>query len=228
MWLLESPLHCECIWTYRTSFFSVHNLSVFSFLPPSTTLRRYQRNTLATTASEIGTVYCSIVSFANARNTEDTQEIIQSLIAIRMKLKRSVVLRTNIIYEVRNLNLSTAQLSLTSGLRFYLVLTARKVARGEISQDIRNSTVRNFLLGCRHLLTFSADRLLTCYRTLCRWSSTSNPRGRARSSEGHASLTPTFRATSSLSLVGSSSRARPSSEAVHFSDVSADTSRRDF
>lgn len=72
---------------------------VFSFLPPSTTLRRYQRNTLATTASEIGTVYCSIVSFANARNTEDTQEIIQSLIAIRMKLKRSVVLRTNIIYE---------------------------------------------------------------------------------------------------------------------------------
>ncbi|KAI0060820.1 hypothetical protein BV25DRAFT_1871013 [Artomyces pyxidatus] len=72
---------------------------VFSFLPPSTTLRGYMRNSLATTVSEIGTVYCSILSYANARYTEDAQEVMTSLIAIRLKLKRSIVLRTNIIYE---------------------------------------------------------------------------------------------------------------------------------
>jgi hypothetical protein len=31
---------------------------------------------------------------------EDPQNIIQSLIAIRLKLKRSIVLRANVIYEV--------------------------------------------------------------------------------------------------------------------------------
>ncbi|KAH9947336.1 hypothetical protein B0H21DRAFT_338716 [Amylocystis lapponica] len=74
---------------------------LFSFLPPSTTLRRYQRTMLSTTAMELGTVYCSIVSFANTRRNEelDRGQIIQSLLAIRMKLKRSLVLKTNIIYE---------------------------------------------------------------------------------------------------------------------------------
>ncbi|OCH87285.1 hypothetical protein OBBRIDRAFT_814199 [Obba rivulosa] len=74
---------------------------IFSFLPPSTTLRQYQRKTLATTAAELGTLYCSIVSFANTRGYHevDKGEIIQSLVAIRMKLKRSLVLKTNVIYE---------------------------------------------------------------------------------------------------------------------------------
>jgi hypothetical protein len=31
---------------------------------------------------------------------EDSQNVIQSLIAIRLKLKRSIVLRANVIYEV--------------------------------------------------------------------------------------------------------------------------------
>ncbi|KAF9813949.1 hypothetical protein IEO21_05385 [Rhodonia placenta] len=74
---------------------------IFSFLPPSTTLRRYQRAMLSTTSAELGAVYCSIVSFANTRGRHevDRGEIIQTLVAIRMKLKRSVVLKTNIIYE---------------------------------------------------------------------------------------------------------------------------------
>ncbi|KAI0271253.1 hypothetical protein BC834DRAFT_432593 [Gloeopeniophorella convolvens] len=72
---------------------------IFSFLPPSTTLRRYQRHTFATAVTEIGSVYCSIVSYASAPDTEDPQHVIQSLIAIRLKLRRSIVLRTNIIYE---------------------------------------------------------------------------------------------------------------------------------
>lgn len=78
------------------------HVSIFSFLPPSTTLRRYQRAMLSTTSAELGAVYCSIVSFANTRGRHevDRGEIIQTLVAIRMKLKRSVVLKTNIIYEV--------------------------------------------------------------------------------------------------------------------------------
>lgn len=57
---------------------------------------------MSTTVAELGGVYCSIVSFASTRGREelDKGEIIQSIIAIRMKLKRSLVLRANIIYEV--------------------------------------------------------------------------------------------------------------------------------
>lgn len=76
--------------------------SLASFLPPSTTLRAYQRRMMSTTVAEIGSVYCSIVSFANTQGTYDMDRsaIVQSLIAIRLKLKRSLVLRTNIVYEV--------------------------------------------------------------------------------------------------------------------------------
>ncbi|CDO69808.1 hypothetical protein BN946_scf184803.g6 [Trametes cinnabarina] len=74
---------------------------LFSFLPPSTTLRKYQRKTMSTTVSELGAVYCSIVSFANTREHQEVArgEIVQSLVAIRLKLKRSLVLKTNIVYE---------------------------------------------------------------------------------------------------------------------------------
>ncbi|GBE78787.1 hypothetical protein SCP_0116800 [Sparassis crispa] len=74
---------------------------IFSFLPPSTTLRRYQRTMLSTTVAELGSVYCSIVSFANThgRHSVDKGEINQSLMATRIKLKRSLVLKANIIYE---------------------------------------------------------------------------------------------------------------------------------
>ncbi|KAG6918461.1 hypothetical protein DXG01_014088 [Tephrocybe rancida] len=62
---------------------------VMSFLPPATTIRRYQRNVLSTTSGEIGAIYCAIVSFANIRNEEAIDEINQSLSAIRSKLIRS-------------------------------------------------------------------------------------------------------------------------------------------
>ncbi|KZV73701.1 hypothetical protein PENSPDRAFT_602548 [Peniophora sp. CONT] len=73
---------------------------IFSLLPPSATLRAYQRRTYATTISEIGGAYCAIVSFANSRGShENTREIMQRLVAIRLKLKRSMFLKTNIVYE---------------------------------------------------------------------------------------------------------------------------------
>lgn len=82
-------------------------ISIFSFLPPSTTLRKYQRTMMSTTVAELGAVYCSIVSFANTREHQEVTrgEIVQSLVAIRLKLKRSLVLKTNIVYEVRRLPL---------------------------------------------------------------------------------------------------------------------------
>lgn len=74
--------------------------SIFSYFPPSTTIRAYHRATLATTTSEIGAIYCSIISFANSRRErESSQEIVTSLIAIRSKLKRSLILRANVVYE---------------------------------------------------------------------------------------------------------------------------------
>ncbi|KAJ3517352.1 hypothetical protein NLJ89_g569 [Agrocybe chaxingu] len=72
---------------------------ITSFLPPSTTIRRYHRNLLATTSSELGVIYCDILSFANTKHEHEIQEIISSLIAIRSKITRSADLRTNVIYE---------------------------------------------------------------------------------------------------------------------------------
>ncbi|KAH8977335.1 hypothetical protein EDB86DRAFT_3092495 [Lactarius hatsudake] len=94
---------------------------IFSFLPPSTTLRGYQRQSLATTASEIGSVYCSVVSYASSSHAENPQHVIQSLVAIRLKLKRSIVLRANIIYEA--------------------IFLAWAMASGEVSKDFGNSAV---------------------------------------------------------------------------------------
>ncbi|KAF7419671.1 hypothetical protein PC9H_002263 [Pleurotus ostreatus] len=73
--------------------------SLFSFFPPSTTIRSYQRTTLATTAAELGAIYCAIISFANAPKDDENQSIITSLIAVRSKLKRSIVLKANVVYE---------------------------------------------------------------------------------------------------------------------------------
>ncbi|KAF9028574.1 hypothetical protein BDZ89DRAFT_1066048 [Hymenopellis radicata] len=72
---------------------------IFSFLPPATTIRRYQRTLLATTSSELGAIYCSVISFASSRRLQEVPEVVTSLIAIRSKLSRSAVLRTNAIYE---------------------------------------------------------------------------------------------------------------------------------
>ncbi|KAG6856699.1 hypothetical protein H0H87_001740 [Tephrocybe sp. NHM501043] len=70
-----------------------------SFLPPATTIRRYQRNVLSTTSAEIGAIYCAIVSFAHAPNEGDVEEINKSLSAIRSKLIRTKALRANAVYE---------------------------------------------------------------------------------------------------------------------------------
>ncbi|KAJ2933854.1 hypothetical protein H1R20_g3236, partial [Candolleomyces eurysporus] len=72
-----------------------------SMLPPNMTLRRYQRSLLSTTCTELGTIYCSIITFATftPRTQARMEEIISSLVATRAKLNRSSALSTNIVYE---------------------------------------------------------------------------------------------------------------------------------
>ena len=78
---------------------------------------------MSTTVAELGAVYCSIVSFANTREHPEVSrvEITQSLVAIRLKLKRSIVLKTNIVYEASCIFFSTTisviQLMITRSFR---------------------------------------------------------------------------------------------------------------
>ncbi|KAL5518361.1 hypothetical protein ACEPAH_43 [Sanghuangporus vaninii] len=72
---------------------------IFSYLPPSTTLRRYLRTTYATTTQQLGQAYCDVVSNVTVRGGPETEAIVKELIASRLKLRRSKVLMTNVVYE---------------------------------------------------------------------------------------------------------------------------------
>ncbi|KAH8105047.1 hypothetical protein DFH11DRAFT_1864282 [Phellopilus nigrolimitatus] len=72
---------------------------ITSFLPPSTTLRSYLRTAYATTAGQLGQLYCDIVSFATVRDRAKTEEIVANLAAVRMKLNRTRVLKRNVAFE---------------------------------------------------------------------------------------------------------------------------------
>ena len=74
--------------------------SLVSFLPPSTTIRRYHRKLLATTSSQLGTIYCQVISFANSKRQTEVPEIATNLLAIRRKLRKSQAMRRNVGYEV--------------------------------------------------------------------------------------------------------------------------------
>ncbi|KIK64040.1 hypothetical protein GYMLUDRAFT_40270 [Collybiopsis luxurians FD-317 M1] len=92
---------------------------IFSFLPPTFTIRKYQRSTLATTCAEVGVIYCAILSLfhgsaSDASSTlyvresgkqpighsEHGQAIVARLIAIRGKLDRLKASRANVKYEI--------------------------------------------------------------------------------------------------------------------------------
>jgi hypothetical protein len=71
-----------------------------SLLPPSTTIRKCHRNLLSTTSAQLGSAYCAVLSFACTKSDPEIQEIISCLLATRAKLNRSMIIRTNIDYEV--------------------------------------------------------------------------------------------------------------------------------
>ncbi|KIM37523.1 hypothetical protein M413DRAFT_76838 [Hebeloma cylindrosporum] len=62
---------------------------IASLLPPSSTIRHYQRRLLATAASELGNVYCGIVGFAASKGGDRVQNIVSALLAVRNKLGRA-------------------------------------------------------------------------------------------------------------------------------------------
>jgi len=72
---------------------------LFSFLPPTSTLRRHQRTTYARTAMELGSLCCSLVSYANSSTHDDTHDIVKNLQALRHKLSSSLAVQANIGYE---------------------------------------------------------------------------------------------------------------------------------
>ena len=74
--------------------------SFVSYLPPSTTIRKYHRKLLATTSSELGSIYCQVISFANSKRQTEVPEIATNLLAIRRKLRKSQAMRRNVGYEV--------------------------------------------------------------------------------------------------------------------------------
>jgi len=73
---------------------------LFSFFPPTTTIRKYLRVSYATTAGQIGKLYCDIVSFASVRKGPMAEEIVKDLIAVRMKLNRTAEIKGNVNYEI--------------------------------------------------------------------------------------------------------------------------------
>ena len=74
--------------------------SFVSYLPPSTTIRKYHRKLLATTSSELGSVYCQVISFANSKRQTEVPEIATNILAIRRKLRKCQAMRQNVGYEV--------------------------------------------------------------------------------------------------------------------------------
>ncbi|KAF9521875.1 hypothetical protein CPB83DRAFT_840925 [Crepidotus variabilis] len=71
----------------------------FVLVTAGVTAAFYQRHLLSTTSCELGSIYCSILSFANSKHDGDKHEILASLIAVRNKLKRSTELRSKVQYE---------------------------------------------------------------------------------------------------------------------------------
>ena len=122
---------------------------------------------MATTVAELGQVYCSVLSFANIRSSDEMEkgEVVQSLIAIRLKLKRSLAMRTNIVYEVSHLRTSHDRILMNlrtfapsyprwplrtaivdrrlPGVTF-VVLVEGEMAIGTISEDSGDTTVSWF------------------------------------------------------------------------------------
>ncbi|CAK5277324.1 unnamed protein product [Mycena citricolor] len=109
---------------------------IFSLLPPSMTIRQYERKTMATVVSELGTLYCDIISFANAHHEVDPQMIVSALIAVRSKINRSMTLKSNAVYEAH----FTLSLDLIYAQPHRTVLYEGPLASRTVSEDHGTST----------------------------------------------------------------------------------------
>ncbi|KAN0063991.1 hypothetical protein ACQY0O_003597 [Thecaphora frezii] len=77
---------------------------LFSYLPPSNSLRKHQRLSHATTIAELGKSYCRVVSIAasphhGAETDGEAERVNKRLIALRAKLRRLDMAAVNVSYE---------------------------------------------------------------------------------------------------------------------------------
>jgi hypothetical protein len=87
---------------------------IFSYLPPSSTLREYQRLSHAATIAELGKIYCAVVGIAShghhdhaSRRLEGesvaevpSSEVVRKrIIGVRAKLRRLSMISVNVSYE---------------------------------------------------------------------------------------------------------------------------------
>jgi hypothetical protein len=70
-----------------------------AILPPSSSMRKYYRLSHATAITEIGGMYCQTVTLAVKPDLLETKQAIAHLSAIRYKVRRLGMLKTNISYE---------------------------------------------------------------------------------------------------------------------------------
>lgn len=173
---------CSIVSIQDKMFCVVHcPISVASFLPPSTTIRHYQRTALATTAEEIGSIYCAILSFAHSRREENIAEINTRLVSVRSKLRRSVALNTNVIYEA--CPPFPYFLVLYSMIDNCIVFLERPLAYRAIQKYFRSAIVSNFILSATRTTTSCniTDNSPMAFPICFPWLNTSNLRGLAHS-----------------------------------------------
>ncbi|KAF8310786.1 hypothetical protein DL93DRAFT_2084164 [Clavulina sp. PMI_390] len=72
---------------------------LFSFLPPSVTVRRYQRVGQSTVMIELGTIACSVISIASSQKKERQPALVKDLISIRSKIRKLKAQSANASYE---------------------------------------------------------------------------------------------------------------------------------
>lgn len=74
--------------------------SIFSFLPPATTVRRYQRSGQSTVTVELGTIFCSVISIASSRDKTRQPALVKDLVLIRSKIRKFKAQASHAAYEV--------------------------------------------------------------------------------------------------------------------------------
>ncbi|KAF8311865.1 hypothetical protein DL93DRAFT_2115513 [Clavulina sp. PMI_390] len=72
---------------------------IFSFLPPTVAVRRYQRVGQSTVMIELGTIMCSVISNASSQQRERQPALVKDLIAIRSKIRKLKAQSSNASYE---------------------------------------------------------------------------------------------------------------------------------
>ncbi|CEH17238.1 Predicted membrane protein [Ceraceosorus bombacis] len=144
---------------------------VMAILPPSSTLRKYQRLGHAATISELCQLYCDVVAYASAPHHPDRSptELTKRLLATRSKLRRLALTRSVVTYEFslrgkwpvkRYEELSAVAMEL-SKLLSHAVTVTEKLGEGYSAALLRKTRFLDpgFLADCISVLSLCATAL---------------------------------------------------------------------